>query len=43
MVANHGGGVVIFNWLLSHLACGVAAVIVAWALVSATRTSKFDL
>jgi hypothetical protein len=27
----------VLNWLLSHLACGLAAAIVAWALVSATR------
>ena len=43
MVRNSGSSVVILNWLLSHLACGLAAIIVAWALVSVTRTSKFDL
>jgi hypothetical protein len=29
--------VVIYNWLLSHLACGLAAAIVAWVLVSVDR------
>jgi hypothetical protein len=43
MVRDLGSSVVILNWLLSHLACGLAAIIVAWALVSVTRTSKFDL
>ena len=27
----------IWNWFLSHLACGLAAAIVAWVLVSADR------